>query len=819
MTASGKKLFLWIPVLVLFISATIYVFYYSHQRHQETIAWVAHTFEVIAENEKVLIQCLEFEANSRAFMITADTALLQRFNKSSDDAFHHLDRLARRTRYNLSQQKRIDSLRHHVNGKLKYSLESVKTRIGSGLPKSFDSVFSQHYMDEIRKISGEIEKAEYILLKKRQQAMIESNRTANIILWIALLLVALLGMVTLITLIVFYRQKRESKEAEKIVLENNRKTSRILESINDGFIAVDKNWCYTYMNKKAGEMTHRDPHLIIGKNVWDEFPDAVGSATFKAFKKAMEEQKTVTNIDYYEPLNLWQENQIYPTPEGLSIFIRDISERKISEKKMVESEQRFRLVVESAPNAMVLVNHEGKITLVNSQVERSFGYSRDELIGKNVEILIPGRFKEMHPHSRNMFFDSPKTRSMGAGRELFAMRKDGSEFPVEIGLNPIESPEGLLVLASVIDITERKRAEERFRLVVESAPNAMVLVNHEGIITLVNSQTEKLFGYDRNELINHTVEMLIPRRFKENHPHFRNMFFVTPKARSMGAGRDLFAARKDESEFPVEIGLNPIESPEGQLVLASIIDITERKMQEANRLKNDFLANMSHELRTPLNAVLGFSELLIDQKVGPLSVKQLDYMNDIHASGSHLLKLINNVLDLSKIEAGKTDLAVETFRIDEVIEGVVKNVNPIADKKNIMIEQLLAFDVKTVALDKSKFRQILYNLVSNAIKFSRDKVVVRIHTAAHKDDCFILTVADNGIGIAKEDLKKLFIPFVQLDAGLARQHEGTGLGLALTRNLVALHGGQITVKSILGNGSTFSVVLPVTYKEKKHGAN
>src|SRR6185369_6818809 len=162
--------------------------------------------------------------------------------------------------------------------------------------------------------------------------------------------------------------------------------------------------------------------------------------------------------------------------------------------------------------------------------------------------------------------------------------------------------EGTLVLAAIIDISERKQAEERFRLVVESAPNAMVLVGHDGKIALVNSQTEKLFGYSRSELLGNEVEMLIPGRFQSNHPQFRHAFFQKPTVRSMGAGRDLYAVRKDGSEFPVEIGLNPIDSPEGKLVLASIIDISERKILEANRLKGDFLTNMSHELRTPLNA-------------------------------------------------------------------------------------------------------------------------------------------------------------------------------------------------------------------------
>jgi PAS domain S-box-containing protein len=470
-------------------------------------------------------------------------------------------------------------------------------------------------------------------------------------------------------------------------------------------------------------------------------------------------------------------------------------------------------VVESAPNAMVLVDARGEIVLINSQAEKLFGYTRKQLIGKNVETLIPDRVKKAHPGYRLSFFSALEARPMGAGRDLYALRSDGTELPVEIGLNPLDSDDGPMVLASIIDITERKRVEERFRLIVESAPYAMILVNDQGKIIFVNNETEKLFRYTPNQLVGNPIEMLIPMRARGMHPQYREAFHRKPKMRAMGEGLELFAVRRDGSEFPVEIGLNPIVSPEGHMVLASITDISERKSQEANRLKSQFLANMSHELRTPLNAILGFSELLIDKKIGELSPKQLDYLQDIHASGVHLLNLINNVLDLSKIEVGKVELRLEEFDLAETVDQLVKTLLPIADKKEIGITQIVSPDVASVCLDRSKFKQILYNLLSNAIKFNNTGGSVSIELTKASSNSFKIAVTDTGIGIAEKDQKNLFVPFLQVDTSLTRRHGGSGLGLALTKEIVELHLGKIDVKSAVGKGTTFTVTLPISLQK------
>lgn len=259
----------------------------------------------------------------------------------------------------------------------------------------------------------------------------------------------------------------------------------------------------------------------------------------------------------------------------------------------------LRQIIEATPNAMVMVNEFGSITLVNSQTEHQFGYSRDELLSMTVDRLIPERFRSRHKGFREGFFEHPDTRAMGAGRDLFGLHRDGREFPIEIGLNPVIIDDRPQVLASIIDITERKRAEERLLHVVEAAPSAMIMVNSLGHIVLVNTQTERSFGYSRDELLSMNIEDLIPTRFKSKHNGYRTGYFHNPSRREMGAGRELFGRRKDGSEIPVEIGLNPIQVLDEQHVLASVIDITERLVvqatesaERADRLRRSILDSL-----------------------------------------------------------------------------------------------------------------------------------------------------------------------------------------------------------------------------------
>ncbi len=498
---------------------------------------------------------------------------------------------------------------------------------------------------------------------------------------------------------------------------------------------------------------------------------------------------------------------------------KDVTQLKVlRDAKLVEA--RFRDLLESTPDAIVMVNVTGRIVLVNSQAERVFGYPRAQLLGQAVEVLLPQRYRAAHLGHRGSFFAQPRTRTMGAGLELYGVRSDGSEFPVEISLSPLETEEGTMVMSAIRDITDRKKADQKFRDLLESAPDAMVIVDRLGHIVLVNSQAVKLFGWAREELLGQQIELLVPIRHRGHHPQHRGGFFAEPRTRSMGAGLDLYGLRKDGTEFPVEISLSPLETEEGLFVSSAIRDVTERKrfeqalrdknmeLENAARVKDRFLASMSHELRTPLNAIIGFTGTLLMRMPGPLNTEQEKQLRIVQTGARHLLSLINDLLDVAKLGDGKHALQLEDVDCREVVEEVAATLGPEAQRKGLAFVVSMPPSACMLHTDRRALTQIVINLLGNAIKFTHAGRVALQIDAMGPHQRLSLKVQDTGPGIPVENQGRLFEAFSRVESADRRHQEGSGLGLHLSRKLAQALGGDISLRSQAGQGCTFTLDLP-----------
>ena len=505
-----------------------------------------------------------------------------------------------------------------------------------------------------------------------------------------------------------------------------------------------------------------------------------------------------------------------------------------------DAERWLAAIVESSDDAIISKTLDGIITSWNAGAQRLFGYSADEVIGRPITILIP----------ENLWHEEAEIlkRLSGGERvdhfETTRVRNDGSTIAISVTISPIHDAAGAITGVSKIvrDVTEHKRllareaasriemvAERKFRELIENAPDAILQVDSMGLIVLANRTAELVFGYSRDELIGMSVDALVPETVRSRHLDHRRGFEAAGESRPMGMGLDLHAVRKDGTEFPVEISLSPNRTEDGVNVTAVIRDVTERKLAEQkihsleqsytaelearhkeaerlNQLKSEFIASVSHELRTPLHTIIGFAELLGEEGAGSLNEKQRRFVHHIQTDSEHLLGLINDVLDLSRIEAGGLVVRTEALSLRTAITEAVNAIRPQATGKQVAVREGWIPNTSVVA-DPLRMRQILYNLLSNGVKFTDPggEVVV---TATGGEDFVQITVADTGLGISSDECSRIFDKFYQVGYTTTGVRQGTGLGLTICKQLVEIQCGRIWVESEPGKGSRFHFTLP-----------
>jgi PAS domain S-box-containing protein len=466
-------------------------------------------------------------------------------------------------------------------------------------------------------------------------------------------------------------------------------------------------------------------------------------------------------------------------------------------------EQLLQQVIEFTSNGVALTA-DGRVVLVNAELEKMFGFSRAELLGCPIDSLVPKRLRAVHARFRDANSNDFKSRVPGTGYELLGLRANGTEFPIEIGINPLQIANGIMIVETIVDISVRKHLERMFQRIVEAAPCGMVMIDAQGGIVLVNPQAELMFGYARNELVGASLEILLPERFRASHGSHRQEFASDPSIRQMGMGRDLLACRKDGSEFPVEVSLSPVSGDDGGLVLAAVTDITRHRamqleLRQANSNLEEFTYAASHDLKSPLRGISDLVEWIVEDLGGAEPQEVSRNLGRVRDRVQRLERVVDDLLAYAR--AGTAFTAAVQIDVEGLIAGILEVLpRPAGFRVSVTSK------AKPFVTNKTPLESVLRNLIDNAFKhhdLPTGSVDVRIEDVGRY--C-VFTILDDGPGIPPAAQERVFRIFQTLGAGA---HEHSGIGLALSKRLVEAHGGWIKLDSVAGvRGTAFHVWWP-----------
>jgi PAS domain S-box-containing protein len=790
----------------------------------ETDRWVRHTHDVLEDLQDLLSAMEDVESSYRGYVLTGNDSYLDSYHAAVLQYAQDETILRNLTMDNATQQRQFPALDRLSDRRIQFAESVIALRQTKGLDAAADSLQtgeSQRIMVQCREVIREMESEEKRLLILRDadaQRLMSHTKVALIFgTLLGFLIAAAAGWSV-------HRDNSRREAAENALLESEHKYRSLIQGIQGyAILMLSPKGEIVSWNPGAERMTGCTYEEIAGQNFSRFFSpeDIEQGRPEEILRKAAaggqyDEQGMRVRKDgsRFQVRTAWTAlRDPSGNLRGYSVISRDLSES-------TESGAKYRGLLEAAPDAMVVVNQGGEIVLLNVQAEKQFGYRRDELVGQKVKNIIPEGFAERLIADGTRTAAEALAQQIGTGIELNGRRKDGSEFPIEIMLSPLESAEGTLVTAAIRDISVRRAAEKhlgqmegRYRGLLEAAPDAMVVVNRRGEIVLLNVQAEKQFGYRRDELVGQKMKNIIPEGFAERLIADGLRSAEDALAQQIGTGIELTGLRRDGSEFPIEIMLSPLESAEGTLVTAAIRDISVRKtaethllnkVEELNRSNEElgqFAYIASHDLQEPLRMVASYTQLLSRRYKGKLDSDADEFIAFAVDGANRMQRLIQDLLAFSRVGTKGTELL--DYSSEEALQQALINLRATIGDSGARVTH---DPLPTVLADEMQLIQLFQNLVGNAIKYQSPGVPqIHVSAARNVEKKWIFSVRDNGLGIDPQYFDKIFGMFQRLHK--REEFAGTGIGLAICKKIVERHGGSISVESTPGQGSTFRFTL------------